>query len=176
MKTRRPIALLFVLFQMVAGTASYAQSEQAIPNQLSETYGSWIVKCQSQAVEKNQPQVQQCEMVQEHFQSENGKRVLAISVRTEEGNATLTFVTPFGLLLSAGIELRLLDQSLVKSEFKTCLPVGCIAITSMPLEEIKTLSQETELRVMMVTIDNQVLVTKVPLDGFASALNRLSSF
>lgn len=172
---RRAAAILLISLH-VPGQAALAQDSQSTPSELSETYGSWIVKCQSRLIAEKPQQKMLCEMVQELFQRDTGQRVLALSVQTDADNALITLVAPFGLLLAAGIEVSVSGQPLFKSDFSTCLPAGCIAAAPLKLSEMETISSYSELSVKMVTADNQEIVATVPLEGFAGALNRLRTF
>lgn len=171
----RLAALSILGSQLLLGSAVHAQNAQAVPSKFSETYGSWTVNCLSQEVASGQLPKRHCEMVQEHFQNENGQRVLAFSVRTNDDTATITFLTPFGLQLTAGIEVSSSNQPLFKSKFSTCLPSGCIAVASVPLNVIEALTSKSEVGVKMVSMDNQGIVVTAPLDGFSNALSRLKT-
>lgn len=142
------------------------------PSALSETYGDWVVRCNTTTVSE-QPKLI-CEMAQELTQRDSGQRILAISLQPNETGAQITFIAPFGLLLAKGLHVDIGEALLLDTGFKTCLPAGCIAITDMSVGAIAALTAGDEATAVMVGYGNgQEIRITIPLTGFAAAWNRL---
>jgi len=161
---------LGALSQMVS-----SQTTVAAPSSLSETYGQWIVRCATPEVgEGAAPAVQLCEMAQDLYQRDSGQRILAISLQPGTGEgASLTLITPFGLLLSEGITIEVDEAVLLQTGFRTCLPAGCVAVAELDQANVDALAIGQNATVIMTSTNTQQLSITVSLDGFTSAWNRL---
>jgi len=143
------------------------------PTVLTETYGEWVVRCVTPKTTDGANSVRVCEMTQELRHRASNKKVLSISVQAGEKGPGLVFVGPFGLLLSEGMKLNLGDKTLLKMDFRTCLPSGCVAVAELKSAQINALKAGEAAHVVMMDTNNQALQVAVPLDGFADAWKRV---
>lgn len=155
--------------------AGPAAAQDAGPDVLSETYRDWVVICRATPAQQGQPATRLCEMTQELRQTEGGQRVLALALRPvgDAGAAELTMVTPFGLRVSAAVEIRLGEGTLASLPFDTCLAVGCIVRGELDAAALASLGQAETARVALPTTGGGALQIPVPLAGFDSAWTRL---
>jgi invasion protein IalB len=163
------------LFLLVAGLAVFSASATAeafkLPggaSSLQETYQDWSLSCRST------PKVV-CTVSQQQTQ-QDGRRVLAVELRTSDEAVSGTFVLPFGLHLDVGITLQIDDAAALKPlRFSTCLPTGCLVPLSFDAKTVAALRAGSTLRVKAQSIDARELTFSVSLKGFAAALERLKA-
>ena len=135
---------------------------------ISETYGDWIVKC---LVDNNGTRL--CTLGQTLLSKETSQQVFAIELLARDGKAEGNMLVPFGLKLDAGASLKLDGKDLEQARFSTCTAQGCLLPVSFSAGVTDTMSKATTLTVTMQNIGNgQAVVFNVPLDGFATALER----
>jgi invasion protein IalB len=159
---------------VLAGTYHMATAQQSgapAPSSIVETYGDWVVRCLSP--EADTP-LRVCEMTQELVQQETGQRILAASVRSMNDGANLTLIAPFGLNLFEGVNVVVADQFLVGMDFETCLPVGCVALEDLMMEQVGMLRAGEAMTVSMLNVDGQELALNLSLAGFIAAWDRLN--
>lgn len=149
-------------------------SAASLPNgmsSLSETYGDWIVACQMQ---KDTPR---CQMTQTQTEPKSKQLFMAMEVRRSgDGSMDATLLMPFGLALKNGVTLQA-DQAkqMLKAEFSTCLPNGCLAPLGINQATAQTILSAKSLNIGAVAADDgKAFAATVSLNGFATAWNRLS--
>lgn len=168
---------LFPSFIVVLGTAlSIAASVSAAPlpngmTSLSETYGDWIVACQMQ---NDAPR---CQMSQTQTDQKTQQLFMAMEVRrNSDGAMAATLLMPFGLALKSGVTLQVDEaRQMVKAEFSTCLPNGCLAPISVDQPTMQALLAAKTINISAVAAqDNKPFPAKVSLNGFAAGWMRLT--
>lgn len=152
-----------------------AQAAGSLPggaSSLRETHGNWAVACQAQA---EGPAT--CAFSQERIDSRSRQRVLALELRpAAEGGASGILVLPFGLELDAGVELRLEGGAWLQTlRFRTCLPAGCLVALDFDAGEVATLRAAAELSIVVWAEGGEEASFPIPLQGFASALDRTAA-
>ncbi len=173
-----PILLAGIII-LTAFLAPPAIAQDAVPSSLSESYGSWVVRCETPTTEgTDTPPARSCRMRQEQVSQETRERVLLIvlSRTAERGGIRLTAVTPFGLDLAQGFALADAERTLITAPFETCLPAGCIVTADVSTELINQLAARDSVFAVMVPNGNDAdapLRLTVLLDGFVDAWNRL---
>jgi|GEM_PF-920347 len=134
---------------------------------ISETYGDWIVKC---LVDNG---TRLCTLGQTLLSKETNQQVFAIELLPRDGKADGNMLVPFGLKLDAGATLTLDGKNLEQARFSTCTAQGCLLPVSFPAGVTDTMSRA---KILTVTTQNvgsgQAVVFNVPLNGFATALER----
>jgi len=164
------VAGMLTLAMMGMGQAQTAER----PTSLTETYKSWVVRCATPtAVEGQEVPARICEMVQELRQKKSGQRLLAMALQRNEKGASLTFIAPFGLLLSAGLKVAVDGAVVAQGGFRTCLPRGCVSAINLAPEALdKFIAGETATITMQNTNGRELSLT-LSLAGFTAAWNRL---
>lgn len=164
-----PRASLLALFVFTSTMAGNAQ-----PQQLSETYGSWVLRCQSQQSPQGATGPQVCKISQERRQAESNQLVMALSYQVlKDGGAAVLVVAPFGLRLSEGVAYMVGEETLWTEGFQTCVPTGCLSVPKLTSEQVtKVLAAETA-QVAFVTNTEQPLRVEVETDGLKQAWERL---
>ena len=175
----RRTALIMALAIGVFGPAPDRVDAQDQPSSLSETYGSWVVQCSTQVGSEEDKERTSCQMSQELTQRETGERVLlaALTLNDASADVAMTLVAPFGLLLPEGISLSVDGDMYTSIVFRTCLPrVGCLAKTDVSDNQRGLLTEGQTLSIGMVAETGQKIQANLSLEGFSSALARLSEF
>jgi invasion protein IalB len=171
-------AAALLITTALSGPLQAQQATAEAPTSLTETYRDWVVRCATAPSVEGQTAspVRICEMTQELRQQDSGQRVLALSViqsADDADTASLTLVSPFGLLLSAGIQIEVSEAALLDMAFRTCLPAGCIALSDLTADQIGTLAEGETATVILTDTNGQTLRLDVSLAGFTAAWNRL---
>ena len=160
----------------VIGALSLAASAFAaqLPNgmtSLSETYGDWIVSCQMQI------DAPRCQMTQTQTEPKTQQLFMAVEVRRNgEGAMDATLLMPFGLALKNGVTLQA-DQAkqILKAEFSTCLPNGCLAPVGINEATAQSILSAKALNIGAVAVaEGKPFTATVSLNGFATGWNRLA--
>lgn len=134
---------------------------------ISETYGDWTVKC---LVDNG---TRLCTLSQTLLSKDTSQQVFAIELLPRDGKAEGNMLVPFGLKLDAGAALKLDGKDLEQARFSTCTAQGCLLPVSFPTSVTDTLGKAKMLTVTVQNIGNgQAVVFNVPLNGFATALER----
>lgn len=163
-----------VVATILSASIANAQTEQPKPNQLSEIYGAWTVKCQK-GTDTASPR--QCEITQERRQSESNQLVVALSYRVlpDEG-AQVLVIAPFGLRLSEGVRYLNKDGATIWSgPFQTCVPTGCISVPQLTADEMNAVLSTDAPQVSFVANDGKPLSVQIDLNGLADAWKRLNA-
>jgi invasion protein IalB len=162
-----PAAALVVLAAVSARAASLPNGVSS----LSETYGDWVVACQTQNC------APRCQMAQTQTDQKTQQLLIAMEVRrTDAGAMAATLLMPFGLALKNGITLQVDDAKQgLKADFSTCLPTGCLAPVSIDEAASQSVLNGKSLNVGAVAVaDGKPFTAKVSLNGFAPAWGRLA--
>ena len=157
------------LAAFTAGSANAASLPAGVTS-LSETYGDWVVACQTQ---NGAPR---CQMTQTQTDQKTQQLYMAMEVRRGDDSAmAATLLMPFGLSLKSGVALQVDDSKQgMKAEFSTCLPNGCLAPISIDETIAQTILLGKSLNLSAVTAgENKPFSAKVSLNGFPQAWARL---
>ncbi len=156
---------------------AYAQTAQGqtapapAPNQTREQVQDWVVRC----LEPQAGQSKRCEMVQV-LSDRNSKRevlVMVIGYTGEKAPPQAVLVLPLGVLLPAGISLKI-DQGAPKTiPYRHCEPQGCIAPWQMTEVDLGALRAGTTLTVSVNDGGGKAVDLPVSLKGFTAALGKL---
>jgi len=161
---------MLTLTMMDMGQAQTAQS----PTSLTETYKSWIVRCVTPtAIEGQKAPARICEMVQELHQKKSGQRLLAMALQPNAKGASLTFIAPFGLLLSKGVKVAVDGSAVTQGGFRTCLPRGCVSVINLAQDALDTFTAGEIATITMQNTKGQEISLAVSLAGFTAAWSRL---
>lgn len=145
------------------------------PQQLSETYGAWTVRCQSRAAESTALEPE-CEVFQQRIQNETGQMVASVAYRIlPEDQAIAVVFAPFGLRLSEGVRVESADETLWSGEFQTCVPSGCISVPQLDLEQMNAVLEADTAQLTFVSNEGQKMNIAIDTSGFPDAWQRLKT-
>lgn len=165
-----PAPQRFELTQMAGESAATGSGLPGGASSLNETYEDWRIACARQGNRKR------CVLSQVQTQ-QNGQRVLAIELNAPSGNTvTGALVLPFGLALDAGVTFQIDDEPAMQPmRFRTCIPAGCLANIVFDAPTLAALRAGAALKVKAVADGGTAAPFSIPLQGFATALDRLEA-
>lgn len=132
-QARGGLATLAAVLALVTVAPAFAQGT------VKNTFGDWQQRCETPAGAKNE----QCALVQ-NVAAEDRPNVtlLVIVLRTADAKSRLLrIVAPLGVLLPAGLGLKIDQTDVGRAGFVRCLPSGCVAEVVMDdtlLNQLKT--------------------------------------
>ena len=135
------------------------------------TFGDWQLRCETPAGAK----AEQCALVQ-NVAAEDRPNVtlLVIVLKTADGKSRLLrVVAPLGVLLPAGLGLKIDQADVGRAGFVRCLPNGCVAEVVMDDALLKQLSEgKTAIFVVFKTPEEGIGIP-VSLNGFGPGFDSL---
>jgi invasion protein IalB len=164
---------------LVAGAAAVLGASVALSPQASaqgvvrDTFGDWQQRCETPAG----AQAEQCAIVQ-NVAAEDRPNVtlLVIVLSTADTNQKLLrVVAPLGVLLPAGLGLRVDDVDVGSAGFVRCLQTGCIAEVIMDQPLIELLQGGDEATFIIFQTPEEGIGIPVSLDGFAEGFAALEA-
>ena len=112
---------------MTAAAALLAAASGAAVAQgvVRNTHGDWQMRCETPPGAKSE----QCALVQNVMAEDRPNlTLLVIALKTADGKSRLLrMVAPLGILIPAGIGLRIDDKDIGRAGYVRCLTTGCIA-------------------------------------------------
>lgn len=162
---------------------------------MQEVYQDWIVTCRKSAENSEKPG-SLCQMAQELRDKKSGQLILSLVLPAKQlpDGANAVVVAPFGLDLSKGVTLSMLEQipsddansesgftaratdPKTHAAFRTCVPSGCLSNFTLNTEMMEAFRAGTRALVSMVSIDqNRTINVPLSLRGFTAAERRLAA-
>lgn len=151
--------------------AAGSMTSAAAQGEVRGTYGAWQQRCETPAG----AQSEQCAIVQ-YVAAEDRPNVtlLVIVLSTADtGQKLLRVVAPLGVLLPAGLGLRVDGEDVGSAGFVRCLATGCVAEVIMDESLIGLLSSGSEATFIIFTTPEEGIGIPVSLDGFAEGFDTL---
>lgn len=168
-----------VLFLFSIVTIGSVEAKEVVPTQTTETYGTWTYRCQVLPAETiDNAADKACEMVQA-IRDPKGNLIAQAAFGIEpqaEDQVIAVFQVPDGTILSEPVlfGVRSLEDRL-SADYVTCFRRACLARTSVNQAELKAISNGEEGILQFVDRAGRTIQVLLSLDGFGSALERLSS-
>jgi len=137
------------------------------------TYGDWEVACLAQGAE--------CAMAQIGNDS-TGTPVLEIVIRKleepldvegETAIAVLDVITPLGVVLTAGLSMKIDDGKPQSAPFQICTDQGCLVREPVAEELISRLRRGAVAEVRVVAASQGDVASNISLKGFTKAFSAL---
>ncbi|MFZ4533265.1 MAG: invasion associated locus B family protein [Alsobacter sp.] len=167
MATARIIpAVLLALCGLVAATAT-VRGQGAVKN----AFGDWQLRCETPAGAK----VEQCALLQS-VQADDKPNVtlVVIVLKTADGKSRLLrVIAPLGVLLPAGLGLKIDQNDVGRAGFVRCLPTGCVAEVIMDDELLGKLRGGTAATFIVFQTPEEGIGIPVSLNGFVKAFEAL---
>ncbi len=136
------------------------------------TFGNWSVRCEVPAGAK----AEQCALVQSvTAQDHPGLSAVVIVLRSAEnpGGKILRVVVPLGILLPAGLGLRIDDADIGRTGFMRCISTGCVA--EVVMDDALTNKLRVGDTAFFVVFQNseEGIGLPVTLSGFSAGIDAL---
>jgi invasion protein IalB len=122
--TRKWVRSLFPIACLVAGLPC-AASPAAAQGAVKAKYGDWELRCETPPGALHE----QCALLQGVADEERPNiNLIVIILKTADGpNRLLRVIAPLGVLLPAGLGLKIDDADVGRAGFVRCLTTGCVA-------------------------------------------------
>jgi len=161
------LAAAMVLGTTLLSTGERAEAQGVVKN----TYGDWQMRCETPAGAK----AEQCALVQNVAAEDRPNISLVIIVlKTADGKSRLLrVVAPLGVLLPAGLGLKIDQADIGRAGFVRCLTTGCVAEVVMEdnlVNQMKT--GQTATFIVFQTPEEGVGIP-VSLNGFGTGFDAL---
>ena len=158
------------VFAGLSTSPAISQQAENAPDQLSETYGAWILRCG--------PGDTRCHVLQGLYRAKDKARLIQVTLFSPpdaDGALFIRALTPLGAVLTDGLALIIDDTEPVSIPYLSCWPRGCIAEMPLPSRLEASLRAGNSLAILVVSADNgQTIRFELSLEGVSAALNRFS--
>jgi invasion protein IalB len=138
---------------------------------VKNTFGDWQMRCETPAG----AQAEQCAIVQ-NVAAEDRPNVslVVIVLKTADGKSRLLrVVAPLGVLLPAGLGLKIDQTDIGRAGFVRCLTTGCVAEVVMEDSLINQLKSGQTATFIVFQTPEEGIGIPVSLNGFATGFNAL---
>lgn len=163
---RLAAALLAALLALpVLGGAGLAQGV------VRNTFGDWQVRCETPAGARNE----QCAIVQNVAAEDRPNITLVIMVfKTADGKSRLLrVIAPLGILLPAGLGLKIDQTDIGRAGFVRCLSTGCVADITMEDSLIDQFRKGASATFILFQTPEEGIGIPVALNGFGPGFDSL---
>jgi invasion protein IalB len=171
MMMMRKLLSLLAVTALAAGlvtSQATAQETTSTPDQLTETYGNWTLRCG--------PGETRCHVSQSLFRAEDKARLLQVTLFSPPGADGAMFfrsMSPLGAILTDGVALIVDDAEPVTAQYISCWPRGCMAEVPAKLGLLTALRAGKQLAVQVKSAETgQTIRFELSLEGISAALDR----
>jgi invasion protein IalB len=156
---------------LAAGTLGAFAPQAAAQGVVRGTYGDWQQRCETPAG----AQQEQCAIVQNVAAEDRPNVTLLVIVLStaDTEQMLLRVVAPLGVLLPAGLGLRVDGTDVGSAGFVRCLQTGCIAEVIMDQALVALLSEGEEATFIIFQTPEEGIGIPVSLNGFAEGFATL---
>jgi invasion protein IalB len=167
MKTLYSLKSLFLMALVAFIAPHQALAQGAVKN----TFGDWQTRCEIPAGSKTE----QCAVVQNVAAEDRANvTLLVIVLRTNDGKSRLLrVVAPLGVLLPAGLGLKIDQADVGRAGFVRCLPTGCVAEVVMDDNLLNQLKKGQNATFIVFQTPEEGIGIPVSLNGFAAGFDSL---
>ncbi len=160
-------ALVAALFTGLLGAALPVHAQGVVRN----TFGDWQLRCETPAGAQNE----QCALVQ-NVAAEDRPNItlLVIVLKTADGKSRLLrVVAPLGVLLPAGLGLKIDATDVGRAGFVRCLTTGCVAEVVMEDKLVGELKGGKTATFIVFQTPEEGIGIPVSLNGFGPGFDSL---
>lgn len=160
-----------------AGVAACISGMLAIPGParaqgvVRNSFGDWQLRCETPAG----AQAEQCYLVQNvAAEDRTNLTLLVIVLKTADGKSKLLrVVTPLGVLLPAGLGLKIDQTDVGRAGFLRCMTTGCFAEVVMEDNLVNQLKNGKQATFIIFPSPEEGIGIPLSLDGFAAGYDAL---
>jgi invasion protein IalB len=147
--------------------AGPAQAQGVVKN----TFGDWQLRCETPAGAQNE----QCAIVQNVTAEDrpNVSLVVIVLKTADQKSRLLRVVAPLGVLLPAGLGLKIDQADIGRAGFVRCLTTGCVAEVVMEDPLVNQLKDGKTATFIVFQTPEEGIGIPVSLNGFGQAFDAL---
>ncbi|QIE54744.1 hypothetical protein G5B40_04380 [Pikeienuella piscinae] len=169
--------LFAALITAVLGFAPFvatAQDQEQPNTTLKATNGAWEIRC-------SVPKPDACIMTQVGNR-DDGKAVLRVALRKMDGAkgpngepiaAVLQIDAPIGVLLPAGVEVKIDGREIGRAAFQVCDGRACIASEPVAKEFVDQMKGGVKAVMTIMAVNGEKADVQISLEGFTKSFNSL---
>lgn len=142
-----------------------------VPDQQSEVYGDWTVRC------TQRENVPPCDMVQVATRGEAGEQVLRVSIAYAGNgdNYGVQIVVPLGVLISGGVLIRADGEEIQTDlQFTRCEASGCFIEAIMDSKALEPFRLGDEGIIAILDPRGEPMVMPLSFSGFIAAMETMT--
>lgn len=159
-----------VFLALCPALPSFAANTATPDPAIRGVYGEWALRCDVQAGST----AEQCALVQNVYaEGKPDLQLVVVVLKAPEGGYLLRVVAPLGIILPAGLALRIDGTDIGKTGFMRCLGNGCMAEVAMDDGLIGRFSTGSTALFIIFPTPGEGTGIPIPLAGFANGLARL---
>ena len=138
---------------------------------MKNTFGDWQMRCETPAGAKSE----QCALVQNVMAEDRPNlTLLVIALKTADGKSRLLrMVAPLGILIPAGIGLRIDQADIGRAGYVRCLTTGCIAEAVLDDKLLNQLKGGQTATFIVFQTPEEGVGMPVSLNGFGAGFDGL---
>jgi invasion protein IalB len=138
---------------------------------VKNTYGDWQMRCETPPGAKNE----QCALVQNVMAEDRPNlTLLVIALKTADGKSRLLrMVSPLGILIPAGVGLRIDQADIGRAGYVRCLTTGCIAEAVLDDTLLNQLKSGQAATFIVFQTPEEGVGIPVSLNGFGTGFDAL---
>ena len=148
-------------------SAGPAQAQGVVKN----TFGDWQLRCETPPG----AQAEQCALVQNVAAEDRPNVTLVVIVlkTADQKSRLLRVVAPLGVLLPAGLQLKIDQTEIGRAGFVRCLTTGCVAEVVMEDTLVNQMKAGQTATFIVFQTPEEGIGIPVSLNGFAPGLDAL---
>jgi invasion protein IalB len=169
--------MMIFMAAILIAPVSFAQEKAA--EKTSEKAGKpWEVRCEKDPATKKDegPKRGRCEIFQRLTLKKTGERVMeaAIGFPKDKNTARGIFIAPLGILLQAGLQMKIDDGKPYKFQLRYCEKGGCFGFVDLGDSILKEMRRGKKLTVSFQASSKKNVNVEMTLDGFSGALDQIN--
>ena len=148
-----------------------APAPAAAQGAVTGKYGDWEMRCETPPGASRQ----QCALIQSVTADDKPNvNLVVIVLKTADGKSRLLrVIAPLGVLLPAGLGLKIDNADVGRAGFVRCLPSGCVAEVTMEDKLIDQLSTGKQATFIIFETPEQGIGIPLTLNGFKDGFAKL---
>jgi invasion protein IalB len=173
-QTESPVILMRWVRRAAAwslGAALLAVGPAQAQGVVKNTFGDWQLRCETPAG----AQAEQCAIVQNVAAEDrpNVSLVIIVLKTADQKSRLLRVVAPLGVLLPAGLGLKIDQTDIGRAGFVRCLTTGCVAEVVMEDSLVNQLKNGQTATFIVFQTPEEGIGIPVSLNGFAQGFDAL---
>jgi invasion protein IalB len=168
---RRPLRHLPGLALGVLALAAALASPAAAQGVVKSKHGDWEMRCETPAGASRE----QCALIQSiAAEDKPNVSLVVIVLKTADGKARLLrVIAPLGVLLPAGLGLKIDNIDVGRAGFVRCLPTGCVAEVVMEDKLLDQLKAGVNATFIVFNTPEEGIGLPLALTGFGQGFEKL---
>jgi invasion protein IalB len=155
--------------ETVAVTPRSDPASPRAPQARRQSFGDWLLLCPEAASEP-------CSALQNHVRAEDRQAIFVVSLGSGNNSSReIAFLTPLGVLLEPGVELKIAGDPVLHAKFTRCQPGQCRASGSLSAAAEARLAAAEQVTAAFRLASGQQVDVSISVDGLGHVVNALDA-